>query len=445
MRDADFSTSLVHDGHQVRAGDLVVVRRARWRVVDVRAYDACQVVTLPGLGRSDRRRRAPRADPVRHAPPPRAIAPASASCAAARWRRALPRLVAADAPPGSLRAAHRAPHRADAVPARARAGARPRRRHRGCCWQTMSGWARRFRPASSSSELRARGAVDRVLILTPAGLREQWAQRALATLRHRRRRSRRPRAPPLATTLPVGVNPWSTLRGRNRVGRLRQAPRGSARGRRLLLGHRRRRRSARRRAGDSDRRAAVHALASRASYVLLLTATPHSGDRRAFEALCALGAVDSPDDPPLVVFRRTRLDVGIGATRRIHTIAVSQSAEERRMHGLLARYSAAVRSERARSRPATMPASRCPCCTSARSRAPGRWHVRSNGACRRSRQRRSPWTPSSWRLPLGDPYGDLVAADEPPAWPPDLRLSDTRRERRLLTTLASSACCGVTA
>ena len=33
----------------MRAGDLVVVRRARWRVVDVRAYADCQVVTLHAL------------------------------------------------------------------------------------------------------------------------------------------------------------------------------------------------------------------------------------------------------------------------------------------------------------------------------------------------------------------------------------------------------------
>jgi superfamily II DNA/RNA helicase len=42
-------------------------------------------------------------------------------------------------------------------------------------------------------------------------------------------------------------------------------------------------------------------------------------------------------------------------------------------------------------------------------------------------------------LPLGDPHGDLVTADEAPVWPSDLGLSDHRRERRLLISLASSA------
>jgi superfamily II DNA/RNA helicase len=42
-------------------------------------------------------------------------------------------------------------------------------------------------------------------------------------------------------------------------------------------------------------------------------------------------------------------------------------------------------------------------------------------------------------LPLGDPHGDVVTADEPPSWPSDLRLSDPRREHKLLAALASAA------
>jgi superfamily II DNA/RNA helicase len=42
-------------------------------------------------------------------------------------------------------------------------------------------------------------------------------------------------------------------------------------------------------------------------------------------------------------------------------------------------------------------------------------------------------------LPLGDPQGELNAADEAPVWPADLRLSDPARERRLLTALHQSA------
>jgi len=42
-------------------------------------------------------------------------------------------------------------------------------------------------------------------------------------------------------------------------------------------------------------------------------------------------------------------------------------------------------------------------------------------------------------LPLGDPHGELVSADEPPSWPAELSLSDPERERQLLAALAACA------
>jgi hypothetical protein len=89
------------DRPEVRAGDLVVVRRTRWRVVEVRAYEDCQVVTLRGLGPLcpglERRVIAPfeclrRVAQQRRA---RLVGPV-------RWRRACRALVAADRPPGAL-------------------------------------------------------------------------------------------------------------------------------------------------------------------------------------------------------------------------------------------------------------------------------------------------------------------------------------------------------
>src|SRR6185295_11045143 len=88
----------------VRAGDLVVVRRARWRVVEVRAYEDCEVVTLRGLGPPcpglERRVIAP-FEPLRRVAPQRR----ARLVGPVRWRRACRALVAADAPPGALRAA----------------------------------------------------------------------------------------------------------------------------------------------------------------------------------------------------------------------------------------------------------------------------------------------------------------------------------------------------
>jgi superfamily II DNA/RNA helicase len=42
-------------------------------------------------------------------------------------------------------------------------------------------------------------------------------------------------------------------------------------------------------------------------------------------------------------------------------------------------------------------------------------------------------------LPLDDPLGELIAGDEAPAWPVDLRLSDSARERVLLSAVADAA------
>jgi superfamily II DNA or RNA helicase len=62
-------------------------------------------------------------------------------------------------------------------------------------------------------------------------------------------------------------------------------------------------------AGRSDRAAAAAALGRRARIVVMLTATPHSGDEEAFSRLSAIG--DLADAFPLTTFRRTRTDVGL--------------------------------------------------------------------------------------------------------------------------------------
>ncbi|HUF46200.1 MAG TPA: helicase-related protein [Vicinamibacterales bacterium] len=68
--------------------------------------------------------------------------------------------------------------------------------------------------------------------------------------------------------------------------------------------------------GDSARHHAVTRLARVAERVLLLTATPHSGDQARFERLLNLGGLDDPSDP-LIVFRRTRAELGADRPRRV--------------------------------------------------------------------------------------------------------------------------------
>jgi len=283
-----------------------------------------------------------------------------------------------------------------------------------------------------ASELRVRRAIDRILILSPAGLREQWTQELADRFAIDATHGDGPTLRRLASTLPVGVNPWSTLTTAiasvDYVKRPEVLPAAASCAWDLVIVD-----EAHGVAGDSDRQVAVQALASRAAYVLLLTATPHNGDRRSFAALCGLGAVD---DTPLLLFRRTRADVGLGTNRRVHALRVRPSADEARMHDLLARYTDAVRAEHGDE----VVRDACLALSVLHKRA-----FSSPWSLAQSVERRLATldirTPDieQLALPLGDPQGELVDADQPPAWPADLGLSDPARDRRLLTALAASA------
>jgi len=96
--------------------------------------------------------------------------------------------------------------------------------------------------------------------------------------------------------------------------------------------------------GHSDRALAAGAIARRARTVILLTATPHSGDERGFEALCGIG--DIGNTFPLLTFRRARRDVGLAISRKALTLRVHPTLAEREMHRALQAYVRKVRAER---------------------------------------------------------------------------------------------------
>lgn len=75
--------------------------------------------------------------------------------------------------------------------------------------------------------------------------------------------------------------------------------------------------------GLSDRHRAVHALCQRARHVVLMTATPHSGDATSFRRLIGLGALPAMRDPPLM-FRRTRQTIALDTRRHVrwHRVGV---------------------------------------------------------------------------------------------------------------------------
>ena len=93
--------------------------------------------------------------------------------------------------------------------------------------------------------------------------------------------------------------------------------------------------------GDSDRHQAADAIARRARRLLLLSATPHSGDEGRFGRLLDLGALAIEPDR-LSILRRTRSDLSIRPTRRVRWHRVTLSDIENRALNVLSEYERAV-------------------------------------------------------------------------------------------------------
>ena len=185
------------------------------------------------------------------------------------------------------------------------------------------------------AELRRCGWCERALILTPSGLRKQWADEL-------QQRFRIPAAivdaavlSALTGALPLDVNPWAVERVViTSIDFIKQPEvlRGPASQLwDLLIVD-----EAHQASAASQRYDAVRTLAGRARHVVLLTATPHAGDDSAYRALCELGRLDAAD--PIVLFRRTRHQAGLPRTRRVHLLRVRLAPDAIEMHRLLAAY-----------------------------------------------------------------------------------------------------------
>jgi superfamily II DNA or RNA helicase len=416
--------------HSPRPGDLIAVRRSRWRVADVRSHADCSLVTLHGIAPPVlglvRRILTPfdRVEPIEGAGRPRFVGIDA-------WRRACRATIATDGIAASLRTAAAAaiellPYQLE--PALAIVRGRATR----ILLADEVGLGKTIQAGLVASELIARGTVERALVLTPAGLRDQWIDELARRFRIEGTRLDARTLRRLVTGLPIGVNPWLTapvaVASIDYVKRPEVFPAVAAVPWDLVVVD-----EAHAAAADSDRKAAAHTLASRAPYVLLLTATPHSGERELFASLCAVGAVG---DGPLAVFRRTRAQLGMAVRRRVHVLHVAANAIERRMHAQLMRYAHAVRAERAHAGDALL--------------ALGVLHKRMLSSAwslaqsvdhrlRMLAVEHASDDADQLSLPLGDASGELTDADEPPAWPAALRLPDRQEERRLLTALLAVA------
>ena len=163
----------------------------------------------------------------------------------------------------------------------------------------------------------------------------------------------------------------------------------------------------------------------RAPYVVLADARRRTTATGARSRRCAASA--STTATALLVFRRSRQDVRLASRRRVHRLQVRI---ERRRSERCTRCCSRVLARRSRVTHETIAAAMLARAVGA---AQARAVERAVAAAHRSTRRlamlggRRPPRGSQLSLPLGDPAGELDSADEPPAWPPLLRLDDPRR------------------
>jgi superfamily II DNA or RNA helicase len=315
----------------------VRVRRHAWIVQGIDTYDACRVLTL--------RRHNPDGAPiVRHIIEPFDDVELVAARAdpvrigLRAWRRRCQVMLARDGPATAFRCAAAAriellPYQFEPTLALLRGlGSR-------LLIADDVGLGKTVQAMLAIAELRARGAIARVLIVCPAGLREQWADECAERFGLPAAVMDPPGIRRVRASTAASVNPWLTqtvaIASVDYVKRPEVLPSVLDAGWDLIAID-----EAHGACGDSDRHAALAELACRAGYVLLLTATPHNGNERAFASLCATGQIH---DDPLLVFRRSRIDVARAAGRRTHRLRVVPTPAEKRMHASLARLTAAAR------------------------------------------------------------------------------------------------------
>lgn len=183
------------------------------------------------------------------------------------------------------------------------------------------------------SELRERGWVERALIVCPAGLRETWSAELRTRFSIDAAIADQPFIAERVASLPPGVTPWSQhavtiasidfIKRPDVLAALQEVPFD------LVIAD-----EAHHLAPGTDRGAAVSALAGRAPWVVLVSATPHSGDVAAFSYLTSLGGYGDR----LAIFRRQRRDAGVASRRHTHVLAVAPAADERALFDEVHRY-----------------------------------------------------------------------------------------------------------
>jgi superfamily II DNA or RNA helicase len=187
------------------------------------------------------------------------------------------------------------------------------------------------------AELLARRAEGRVLVLAPAPLLRQWADELATRFQIRARIAEPETFARLRAEHPYLTNPWSGcgvwLASPDYVKQphvLGGIPRETWDVVVIDEAHTM--------SGDSMRAEAAHAIAHTATHVVLLTATPHDGDQARLTRLISLGGTGAAGDF-LLTFRRTRPS----SSRRVTTLQLAPGAAVTRVLAAVDAYERAAR------------------------------------------------------------------------------------------------------
>ena len=322
----------------LQPGTIVVVRDECWTVARTESFDHCSLLTLEGRGSGNTGRRFQVITPFDRITPSHADRPRrrkrrtvlrAALAAAAHEQPALGLWTAAEASLDLMA------YQLEPALAVLRGATR-------VLLADAVGLGKTIQAGLILAELRMRGLVDRALVLCPAGLREAWA----LELRHRFGivATVFDHASLASSELPAGINPWTVhpvviasidlIKRPEVLAAAEDAPFA------LVIAD-----EAHHLTPGSDRGQAANRLASRAPWLVLVSATPHSGDQPAFDYLTGIGSLGEP----LVVFRRGRTDVGLRCDRRSRLLRVSATTDETTLLQATTKYARAIWQARGRS------------------------------------------------------------------------------------------------
>jgi superfamily II DNA or RNA helicase len=320
---------------RLHAGDAVRIRDERWRVAAESSFGQISIVDVDGCDATNRGIKARFLVPFERVDPEGASSALPRMVTPQRWRRAA-RALLVDAVPqwSSLRAAARSnlavlPFQLEPAIAIA---------HGDTCRVLIAdevGLGKTIQAGLIVAESLVRTPEARVLIVAPAGLRDQWRDELNSRFQLRAEVLDAQGIARTAAELIPGVNPWSIHPvAITSIDYIKRAE--VMRSLETLIWDVVVFDEAHALAGRSDRATAAAALAIRARLVVMLTATPHSGDEEAFARLCGLG--DIRNAFPLTIFHRSRSDVGLPHNRRSSLLKVRTTTEEAAMHRALEDY-----------------------------------------------------------------------------------------------------------